>query len=43
MFISSGHIYNFVCFFLVDKKEVAAGHDPAQELKDSGFADLSRA
>ncbi|XP_076082728.1 neuroglian-like [Mytilus galloprovincialis] len=27
----------------VDKKEVAAGHDPAQELKDSGFADLSRA
>lgn len=27
----------------VDKKEVAAGHDPAQELKDSGFSDLSRA
>ena len=27
----------------VDKKEVAAGHDPEKELKDSGFHDLSRA
>ena len=30
-------------FFTVDKKEVAAGHDPEKELKDSGFHDLSRA
>ncbi|KAK3087670.1 hypothetical protein FSP39_008976 [Pinctada imbricata] len=28
--------------YLVDKKEVAAGHDPERELRDSGFHDLSR-
>jgi len=33
----------FLIFFTVDKKEVAAGHDPEKELKDSGFHDLSRA
>ena len=30
-------------YFSVDKKELAAGHDPERELKDSGFHDLSRA
>lgn len=28
--------------FTVDKKEQQAGHDPAQELKDSGFHDVGR-
>lgn len=32
-----------VCWFLVDKKEAAAGHDPEKELLEHGFQDLSRA
>ena len=33
----------FTCLFVVDKKEVEAGHDPEKELLESGFQDLSRA
>lgn len=37
------NIFKIDCsFFSVDKKEQQAGHDPAQELKDSGFHDVGR-
>ena len=35
-------VYMICLCFLVDKKEHQAGHDPAQELKDSGFHDVGR-
>ena len=34
-------LFFYFYYFLVDKKEVKAGHDPEKELKD-GFQDVGR-